>query len=111
MLHRNLHPTGGALSGRWFDDERYAQRFVVHQQAVCALAVIAEAFSVGRDEDDGGLVVELVRLEVADEPGDRFIDRRDFAVVRRQLIRSVGFGIWRMGTIKMQEQERALGPD
>ncbi len=58
---------------------------VVHEQPVLLLAVIAEPFAVIGDEDDRGLIVELMRLQVPHEPADDFVRVGDLAVVRREL--------------------------
>ena len=67
-------------------------RLVVDEQAVLLLAVIAEALAVIRQQDDRRSVVELVRLQVADQPADDLVGVGDLAVVRRRTRRSASGG-------------------
>ena len=53
VLHDVLYPPASTFAGRLLDDERHAHGFLVHEQPVLLLAVIAEPFAVIRDEDDG----------------------------------------------------------
>jgi hypothetical protein len=62
-----LDAAARADAGGRFHDQRDVNLFRADEQAVFLLAVLAEAFAVIGDEQDRRLVVELVRLEVADE--------------------------------------------
>ncbi len=72
-----------AKPGRLFHDERHADVFVVQKQPVLLLPVVAESFPVIRHEDDRGLVVELMLLEIPEKPPERLVDVCDLPVVWR----------------------------
>ena len=81
LLHGDLHATAGSFPGRRLDDQRDVKGIVVGQQTVRAFAVIAQSLTVGRDEHNRGLIVELVRLEVSNQAADDVVDRHDGVVV------------------------------
>ena len=64
------------------DDERNAERFLVHEQAVPLLPVVAQTLTVIGDENNGRTVVELVRLQIADEASHRLVEAPELTVVR-----------------------------
>ncbi len=64
------------------------------------LAVIAEPFAVIGDEDDRGLIVELMRLQVLHEPADDFVGVGDLGVVRRELGEPRRSGVGRVGLVQ-----------
>ena len=97
----------GAFAGGLFDDQRDVNRFVVEEQPVLLLAVIAKAFAVIRQQDDGRFVVELVRLQIAHAAArrsrPRTRSRRRRSVLGELCRRRVG----RVRIVQVQEQEHA----
>ena len=81
LLHDVGHARAGAGVALLFDDERHANRFVVDEQAVFLLAVIAETLAVIGQQHDGGAIVQLVRLQIVDQSPDDFVGVGDLAVV------------------------------
>ena len=81
LLHGDFHATARSFPSRRLDDQRDVKGLVVGQQTVRAFAVIAESLTVGPDEHNRGLIVELVRLEVPNQTTDDVVDRHDGAVV------------------------------
>src|SRR4029077_4976880 len=69
-----LHDVGDApsraKSGRLFQDEWDVDVLVVQEQPVLLLPVVAESLSVIRHEDDRGLIVELMLLEIPEESAE-----------------------------------------
>ncbi len=63
------------------DRERHVRRAVVDEEAVCGLAVIAEAFSVVPHDHDHGAVVQAEVLQRPEHARDLRIGEGDFAVV------------------------------
>ena len=82
-------------------------RFVVHEQAVLLLAVVAEAFAVIREQDDRRSVVELMRFQIPDQLADDLVAVRHFAVVRRVLGEPLRRRVRLVRFVEMQEEERA----
>jgi len=60
MLDELGDAAAGAGIALLFDDERHVDRFLVHEQAVLLLSVIAEPLAVIGEENDGRSIVELV---------------------------------------------------
>src|SRR6185436_1750890 len=56
------HPPSGAEIALLLDDQRDVNRFLVDEQAMLLLAVIAEPLAMIREQDDRRPVVELMRL-------------------------------------------------
>src|SRR5262249_50781905 len=81
-LHDVGEPLAAAGAAGLLHDEWHVNRFIVDEQAVFLLAVIAEAFTVIREENNRRAIVELVGFQVSDQTTDDFIRIRDFAIVR-----------------------------
>ena len=89
------------------DDQRHVHRFLVHEQAVLLLAVVAEAFAVIREQDDRRSVVELMRFQIPDQLADDLVAVRHFAVVRHVLGEPLRRRVRLVRFVEMQEEERA----
>ena len=64
-------------------DQRHVDRLVVHEESMLLFAVIAQPFAVIRQQDNRRTIVELVRLQIANQPADDFVRVRNLAVVWR----------------------------
>src|SRR5437773_10712786 len=91
------------------DDQRNVYGLFVHEETVLLLAVIAEAFPVVGQQDNGRPVVELVRLQVPHEPADDFIAVGDLAVVRVVCPEALRRCVRLVRLVQMQKQKRAGG--
>src|SRR5262245_17078229 len=65
VLHRLPNASSGALAGSLLDDERDSQCLLVDKQAVPLFVMVAEPFAMIRHDNDGRIVVQLMRLQVA----------------------------------------------
>ena len=90
-------------------DERHVNRFVVDEEAVLLLAVIAEPFAVIRQHDHRRAVVQLVRLEIFHEPSDDLVGIGDLAVVRRVCGEALRRRVRLVRLVEMEEEKRARG--
>ncbi len=107
VLHDVADPASRAgVAGR-LDDQRNVNRFVVEKQAVLLLPVIPEAFAVIGEQDDGGAVVQLVRLQVLNQTADDFVAVGDLAVVWRVLREALGRRVRFVRLVEVQKQKRA----
>ena len=111
LLDEIGHAASGVRSAGLFDDQRDVNRFVVQEQAVALLAVVAQSFAVVRDEHDGRLIVELAGLEIAHETADDFIRVGDRPVVRRERAEPLGRRVRRMRFVQVQKQKQPRGAD
>jgi len=64
------------------DHQRHVDRFVVHEQPVLLLAVIAEALAVIARDDDESAIEGARRAHRVDEPRQLRVRIRDLVVVR-----------------------------
>ena len=106
-LHDGLDPSSRALARRLLDDERDVDRVVVDEEPVLLLAVIAESFAVVRHENHGRLVVELMGLQIVQQPADDLVRVGDLAVVGPVISGSLGWRVASSRFVQMQEEERA----
>ena len=108
MLDEVRDSAAGAFAAGLLDDQGHADRLVVHEQAVLALAVCAEALAVIADEDDRRLVRRVAASSGSEtrRPTD-LVDVRDFAIVRIVVSESVRRRVGRTRLVEMKKQERA----
>jgi hypothetical protein len=111
VLNQIRDPPAGAGVAFLLDDQRDVDRFVVHEETVLLLAVVAQPFSVIGEQDDCGAIVELMRLQVLHEAPDDFVRVRDFAVVRRVGGEAIRRRVWLVRLVQVEEQERARRAD
>ena len=107
MLDDGGDPPPRADTRLLLDDERHVDRFVVDEQPVLLLAVVAESFPMIGEQDDRRSIVELVRLQITNQPADDFVGVRDLAIVRRKLREPLGRRVRFVRFVEVKEQERA----
>ena len=91
------------------DNQRHVDRFVVDEEPVLLLAVVAEPFSVIRQQDDRRPVVQLMRLQVLDQESDDFVGVRDLSVVGRVFRKTFRRRVRLVRLVEMEEEKRARG--
>ena len=111
MLHHVGDAAARAAIALLLDDERHADRFVVDEQAVFLLAVIAEPFAMIRQQHDRRPIVELVRFQVPHELADDFVRVGDLAVVGSVLGEAVGRRVRLVRLVQVQEEKRPRRTD
>ncbi len=81
MLHRRRDASARAPRAGQLDHERHPDGFVVEEDAVLVLAVIAEAFAVIGEKDDRRGVVEAFRSQKPEQLAEVLVGVLDLAVV------------------------------
>ena len=109
VLHEVAHAPPRARVAFLLDDERHVDSLVVHEQPVLLLAVVAEPFSVIRQQDDRRPVVQLMRLQVLDQASDDFVGVRDLSVVGRVFRKTFRRRVRLVRLVEMEEEKRARG--
>ena len=81
VLHRIAHASPGRLRVWQPHDPRHADYFVIEEQPVLFLDVVAQALAVIREHDDRRRVAPAACLQRAEQVADDLVGKRDLAVV------------------------------
>ncbi len=79
--------------------------FLVDEQAVLLLAVVAEPLAVIRQQHNRRAIVQLLVCEMRDHPADDLVRVRDFAVVRRIFLEPLRRRVRLVRLVQMEKQE------
>ena len=71
------------------------------------LAVVTEPLAMIRQQNDGGAVVELVRLQILHQPPDDLVAVCDFRIVRGVHRKALGCSVGLVRLVQVQEEKGA----
>ena len=81
-VSRTTAADAAGRDARRADDQRHAQHALVDEDAVIALAVLAERLAVIAGDDDDRPIQQAPAVERLEQPADLRVGKRDFADVR-----------------------------